>query len=853
LERFDFELAIILAAVKPVNMKRILQNLSPLLLVAVISACHVSKTVQSVSEKKEPKPNDYWAKKYMHPIYGFNEKLLFKGLNEIKEAKKNPDKIGVDLNGTWAQEGPTNIGGRVDVITPVHRTSDTIFAGTPNGGIFRTKNGGQTWEPVFDDFSYLAIGAIAVDPSNTQTIYAGTGDRNFGGGSYNGNGLYKSTDLGENWTNLGLQQVGIITSCIVHATQPNVILVGALGNGFAKTTERGVYRSTDGGATWQHTLFVSDSSGVCEMIADPQNPDVIYAATFNRVNIFGGSITNGPDSKIFKSTDAGVTWTQLTTGLPSVPMSRVGISISETNSNKLYAVYVDQNYQIHDVFLSNDAGISWTPLNVTNPSSGLDPDVLGGFGWYFGRIHINPFDDNTIVLPGIEQYASTDGGQTWVRNVPEWFTYEVHADKHALHYIDSTTMVIGTDGGMYKTTDAGQNWSVFGELPITQFYRITAKTFADGVYAGGAQDNGTCAGNSQTTWSRDFGGDGFTPNYIDVNEGKVVFETQRGGIHWISNNEGYVDLSIENSLGAVPLNWDTPYFVKETGELVAGTNKLVVMFSPPFDQWSEMSADLTRIAMGATTSPSYHTITELNSNPFSGNDVLVGTSDGLVWKGNFTNGSMTNVTANLPEYYVSSVRYSKKVNGKLYVAMTGYYNNFSQALVFKSENGGQSWTSIASNLPAIGVNSLITYMVAGNEVLFLGTDGGVYYSENDGQTWNIVGTNFPISAVNDLDIDEVNNKLLAGTYGRSMWSYDLNWYIGLNEAKLAEVTIYPNPVTDKLWLDTPAAFVKIISTDGRIVWSQNNYVEKQEIEVHSLKAGVYIIRTDKGASRFVKN
>lgn len=834
-------------------MKRIVNKLSTLLFVAVISACHVSKTVPSLSAKKEPKPNDYWVKKYTHPVYGFNEKLLFKGLKEIAEAKKDSDKIGVDLNGTWQQEGPTNIGGRVDVITPLHRTSDTIFAGTSNGGIFRTKNGGQTWEPVFDDFSYLAIGAIAVDPSNTQIIYAGTGDRNFGGGSYNGNGLYKSTDMGDSWTNIGLTQVGIVSACVVHPVQPNVIVVGAMGDGFAKTTERGIYRSTDGGSTWQNTLFISDSSGVTELIADPQNPNVMYATSFNRVNIFGNSISDGPDSKIFKSIDAGATWTQLTTGLPTEPLSRVGITISETNSNKLYAVYVGLDYLMHDVYVSNDAGLSWTALNVNDASSGLDLSLFGGFGWYFGRIHINPFDDNTIVLPGVEQYASTDGGQTWVRNVPEWFTYEVHADKHALHYIDATTMIIGTDGGMYKTTDSGQNWTALGELPITQFYRITAKTFSDGVYAGGAQDNGTCAGNSQMDWTRDFGGDGFTPYYLDVNEGKAVFETQRAGIYWVSDIDGYVDISIGNSLGAVPTNWDTPYLVEESGEMIAGTNKLVVMFSPPYDQWIEMSPDLTRIAMGATTSPGYHTITELHSNSFPGNDVLVGTSDGLVWKGDYTNGNMTNITANLPEHYVSSVRFSKKVNGKLYVAMTGYYNNFNQALVFKSENGGQSWTSIASNLPAIGINSLITYMIAGNEVLFLGTDGGVYYSENDGQTWNIVGSNFPISAVTDLDIDEVNNKLVAGTYGRSMWSYDLNWYIGLNEAKLTELTIYPNPVTDKLWLDVSAEFVKIIATDGRIVWSQNNYVEKQEIEVHSLKAGAYIIRTDRGACRFVKN
>jgi ligand-binding sensor domain-containing protein len=292
--------------------------------------------------------------------------------------------------------------------------------------------------------------------------------------------------------------------------------------------------------------------------------------------------------------------------------------------------------------------------------------------------------------------------------------------------------------------------------------------------------------------------------------------------------------------------------VQESGELVAGTNKIIVMQSPPFDPWIEITGDLTQTGIGATTSPNYHTITKLNSNPYNSDELLVGTSDGLVWKGNIASGNFENITSNLPEHYVSSVLFSKKTNGKLYATMTGYYNNFNQALIFTSNDAGQTWIDISSNLPAIGINSLISYVVAENEVLFIGTDGGVYYSENEGATWQSVGQNFPISAVYDLAMDETNNKLIAGTYGRSMWSYDLNWYVGLSEEKTTTFNLFPNPVSDKICIDISSESVKIISSDGKICWSQGNYIQNQEIDLSKLPSGEYLILTENMAKRFVK-
>ncbi|MFA7272940.1 MAG: T9SS type A sorting domain-containing protein [Crocinitomicaceae bacterium] len=814
----------------------------------LIASCGNHKKIQPVLNSRAPQPNDYWSMKRSHPVYGFDQKAYFNGMEAVAKIKNDQAKDGPNLNLNWQFEGPNNIQGRVNVVTPVSRASDTIFAGSVNGGIFRTINGGNTWTPLFQDFGYLAIGSITVDPSDHNTIYAGTGDRNFGGYSYNGNGLYKSTDLGATWTQIGLGNVGIITSCVVNASNPSTIVVGALGSGFEKTNDRGIYRTTDGGATWTNTLFVSDSSGVCEMRVHPTNPAILYATTFNRLNLSNRSISKGLDSKIFKSIDGGATWSQLTNGLPTTTLSRCGIAISESNPNKLYAIFIGDDYNIYDIYKSEDAGSTWTALNI--PLSTLPVDAVGGFGWYFGRIHVNPFNENHIIVPGVDQYESTDGGLNWNMNVPNWWTYEVHADKHDLYFKDANTIVIATDGGMYKTTNLGISWSTFGELPITQFYRVNANTFDPNNYAGGAQDNGTTSGNNGTLWNRDFGGDGFQSYYIDPSNDITTFETQRGGIYW--SQFGFADdISIGNSLSD-RTNWSTPYFSFPDYRLTAGSYRVLKMENPPFDSWVPISGDLTRIGLGATTSPNYSTLSEINYNSFDQNELIVGTSDGLVWKGNRSTGNFTNISGSLPYKFVSSVNYSKKINGKIYVTQTGYYNNFSQALVFKSEDAGATWIDISSNLPAIGINTMITHYVGGVEALIVGTDAGVFFSNNDGVSWTLLGNNLPIITISALDINTNNNRLIAGTFGRSMWSYDFTWELGIEELNESDQMIYPNPGKEFIRLKNDEDFIEILTLDGQLIRHIKNPMADQKIDVHDLEGGLYLVRTKTAVIRFIK-
>lgn len=821
---------------------------SSFLFVVALSGLIASCAVEKKLTPREPEPIDYWMLKRSHEVHGFDQAAYLNGIQEVRNLKLQ--KTGPDLNLNWELEGPFNIGGRINVVTPLTRTSDTLFCGAANGGVFRSYDAGNQWTPVFDDFSYLSIGAITVDPSNTQTVFVGTGDRNFGGSSYNGNGLYRSNDLGDTWTNIGLNQVGIITSVIVHSQNSDHILVGALGSGFEKSNERGVFRSTDGGTTWTNTLFVSDSSGVCEMVEDPTNSDIVYACFFNRVNLLDRSISKGPDSKIYKSTDGGATWNQLTNGLPSTELSRVGVAVSESNPNKLYAVYVGTGYNVEEIYVSNDAGATWNGINANSGSNGLDPNALGGFGWYFGRIHVNPFNENHIILPGVDQYESTDGGQSWNMNVPIWWTYEVHADKHALYFKDTNTMIIGTDGGMYKTTNGATTWNILGELPITQFYRVTGSTFTPGVYAGGAQDNGSTSGNQNGPWTRDFGGDGFQSTYVDAATNTVVYETQRGVIHWTDAFNGVTSLNVNSIDPNENTNWNTPYVVFEGSQaLLAGSNRLLYMAAPPFDTWAPISNDLTLSGLGQAPVNRYHTITELAYNPLDEDQVLVGTSDGLVWKGSISGGmnNWVNITGTLPSNYVTSVNFSKKQAGTIYVTMSGYYSGFSSALVFKSIDNGATWIDISNNLPAIGVNDLITVIsTPGNEeLLFIGTDAGVFVSEDEGQTWDLMGSGLPIITIDAIDVSLSDRKIIAGTYGRSMWSYDISAVLGVEESnEFAEALVYPNPTSGEIHLSQSADDVRIYTIDGKLVFEMENYEADKLISLDHLLPGHYVIQLD---------
>ena len=819
--------------------------------------------VQQEDEVKNPFPNDKWMQQRSYPN-GFNKTLFVKKMDELKTTRyANAQSKAVDLTLPWLLEGPGNIGGRFNVLKQHPTSSNTIFAGAANGGIFKTTNGGNTWNPIFDDLAYMAIGAIEFNPTNPNIMYVGTGDRNFGGGSHIGNGVYKTTDGGNTWSPSGLDQTGIVTKVIVDPATPNTVYAATLGNTYEKTNDRGVYKSTDGGATWNNILFISDSSGVIDMVMDPTNPNVLYASGYNRLNTFLSHRVYGPAAKVFKSTDGGATWNVLTGGLPTTDESRIGLTIDPSNSNTVYALYVGTNLDIKDVYKSTDAGANWSPMNVH--AAGVPTDMMGNFGWYFGAIYVNPYNSNNLIIGGVDMFQTTDGGLNWSQNVPNWWTYDVHADKHDVLFLDATSYIIATDGGLYKTTDSGNNWNDIENIPVTQFYHIAVDPLNIGTYGGGAQDNGTSEGNATAinAWQKLYGGDGFRLTYLKNDLGAKIYQTQNGNIIWEDAGFNTTDVSpIVNSPDRT--DWDTPYFInEETGELFVGTSKMQMMANAPYGTYTDISGDLTKVGLGQPNGQDrYHAIVEISGVDGNNDMIFAGTNDGLVWRGD-RNGSTwdwTNVTGTLPDRYVTEIKSSTNPDGAIYVCFSGYTNNDYSSYIYKTTDFGATWTDISGNLPNMPINDIEIPQGQYDDYLFAALDGGVYFTQDGGVNWDYVGVNLPLVTISDMEIDYVNQKLIAGTFSRSMFSYDISWidnlgtdFTGVQTNKQVELNVYPNPVVNQLIIKTSEkGNFNLYNANGKLVMNKTISNNITELNVSQLPKGVYFYQLNNAKGKLIK-
>lgn len=822
-------------------------------------------------EGKKLEPHDQWMTIRSYPE-GFDQSVYLERIEEIKTHELYAaDNRAVELGLDWKEEGPGNIGGRIDVLT-VHPTDqDIIYAGATNGGVFKTEDGGSSWEPIFDDQPYLSIGAIAIDPVDPRIVYVGTGDRNFTGSSFIGNGIYKSINSGEDWEQIGLEATGVVSEIIVNPVNPDRIFASTLGNPHEKNTDRGVYRSDDGGETWSSKLFLSDSSGVSDLIMDPTNPSILFAAGYNRMRNYFSSVVSGPAVHVYKSIDNGDSWVQLEGGLPDDNDCRIGLAISHTDPAEVYALYVGaDNLDVKEIYKTSNGGSTWSPLNVHDGAEGLPISVMGGFGWYFGEVYLNPYNDDQLIVPGVDMYQSLDGGDSWALNVPEWWTYEVHADKHCIAFLDEDSYIIGTDGGLYKTDNNGVTWTDIENLPITQFYHIAVDPNITGRYGGGAQDNGSMAGNAESfnSWERLYGGDGFRVTFLEEDAGAAYYETQNGGLRYADPDGGTSFLS-PLAEGEDRINWDMPYLVNENNaELFAGSARMQLMEGAPYNYFNYISDDLTRVGLGEVSEGErYHTLTEIDQ-PYSDENLLyVGTTDGLVWKGvrEGDSWSWINITGDLPNRYVTGVRCSPNKPGTVYITFSGYKVEDDLAYVYKTEDYGATWISISSDLPNITVNDIL--IVPGydeDEYLFTALDGGVYFSENNGESWDYLGAGLPFATVSELALDFANERLIAGTYSRSMWSYDVSWMeeiddvddSGLNTDEMNKIITYPNPANDNVYFKSvEQTQVSIYSVNGEYVLTRNivNFGSYSSISVADLKTGIYFFQAGNSIATIIKN
>ncbi|MES2559751.1 MAG: T9SS type A sorting domain-containing protein [Bacteroidota bacterium] len=837
-------------------MKRLVPILLVLLLCTVAYyywQTELLKDKQQTEQQKEGDdkmaPYEYFEMARNYPeftmdIHAFNKAIDECRMGMHKHAKTNP------FSGTWVQEGPTNIGGRI-VCLAVHPTnSNIIFAGSVYGGIYKSTDGGNNWRPVFDSTAYLSIGCITIDKSNPNIMYAGTGDPSTAFTAFTGNGIYKSTNGGENWSYLGLSKTGVVAKIAIDPSNSQIVFAATMGFLMRRDNHKGVYKSTDGGVTWSSVLYVDNETGAMDVVIHPGNSQVMYATTMRRIRTNKESIVYGNTTGLYKSVDGGNTWGELTTGLPPKPWCKVNVELHPTQPNTLFASVVNQQLQLQGIYRSTTSGTSWQALNTSD----IDSTALGGFGWYFGEVRVNPYNVNHILLQGVDLWESKDGGSNWDYGAPEWYQYIVHADKHDLHFLSASSYLLATDGGVYKTTDGGVNWNKLSNFPITQFYHVSVNPWEPGVYYGGAQDQGTSRGNATmlNDWGRVLGGDGFRTEFSNTDEDIIWASTQNGRIYY-SLQKGINFTSATDGVGETDRkNWDSPYLLsKHNRSAFLGTQYVYKADDYGFPFFQKISPDLTD---GNIFGASFHTISALKQHEVTSKHVYAGTSDGNVWRSTNEGDTWQNITTTLPDRYVTNFATSFLDSNLIYVTHSGYRSDDTIPHIHRSTDNGTTWENISGNLPTFAINDVLSFD-KNDSILAVATDGGVYITIDSGATWNRMGNNMPVFPVFDLDYDSVNYKIIAGTFARSAMSYDVKSLfkknpdpIGLferNSSMPAQVKVYPVPLTESVNIELPGQYkyerLSVVNTSGQRMYATHEVNEKLQIQTADWGKGVYFV------------
>ncbi len=781
---------------------------------------------------------------------GMDVDVFRKGLMIAKQQAK-ANKVYRDTDGEWTVQGPGNLGGKVDAIAVDPTDENIIYIGFGVGGLFKTTDGGTTWNSLFDDNIFTAVFTITIDPVDHNVIYIGTGDISESGAFFVGNGLFKSTDGGNSWAHIGLEKNGTVTKILVSPTDPNTIYASTLGYVRRKNLNQGVYKTTDGGTTWTQSLFVSDTAGVVDMVMDPNDPDVVFAAGYNRYYTSYKARLSGLNSKIYRTSDGGSNWTIIEDKLPQYELSRIGLAIYPSNPAKVYAVYTGLDYQVHSIYRSDDAGIHWDSLST----EGLE-DATAGFGWYFGEIWVNPTDPDDIFIGGVELWRTKDNGDLWTKTTPDWFKYIVHADMHALAFTPSGKIIIGTDGGAYRSEDDGVSWEDIENIPTNLFYRTFYDSSNPNDYWGGLQDNGTTVGNKSNinNWDRVWGGDGFRMQLNPDNENVGYFSSQRGNIVKVSPAE-YVFM--REYFPDDRTGWETPYFlsVHDTVNSYYGTYKVYSGKDKGEFNFimSEISEDLTD---GPIPPERYHIISNIAESPIKKGLLYAGTSDGNVW---YTNYSVFNqevwkrIDKFDNDYYVSDIEGSPTDENTIFLCQSSYLKDDFEARVYMTSDLGDTWTSIAGDLPPVNVREILIMPDSDDQYIFIANDAGVYVTLNGGVHWERVGTNMPMIPVFDLAYNVANNQLVAATYGKSLQTYDLGNITLANEEVSTrkfstQVKLTPNPAADIVTVSfrkiepNKTATLVILDLSGKIVLQKTMSSNTTNIDVSTWSTGVYVVK-----------
>ncbi|MDC8005652.1 T9SS type A sorting domain-containing protein [Aureisphaera galaxeae] len=806
----------------------------------ILVGCNQNQPSEVSEIKKEKTPHDFMFMQRAYPT-GEIKTTAHAEAMEWREQNQNRSQSAV-----WEFAGPVNIGGRItDIEIPVDE-AQTYYVGAASGGIFKTTDAGATWNPIFDSEGAPSIGDIEISKTDTDVLWVGTGEVNAGGGSlaYDGDGVYKSEDGGLTWESKGLPDVGSIGKVVINPNDEDIVMVAAMGPLFRDDNNRGVYRTTDGGSTWNQVLFVDNITGAIDMAIHPTDGNIVYAATWERQRRPEFRDYGGPGSGLHRSTDGGATWAEMTNGLPTNPndKGRISIDISQSNPDVLYARYSDATGSIQGVYRTADGGDTWVEVNSSQLTN-------VGFHWWFRGIFVDPSDENTIYNVDFVVEKSTDGGNSWSTAFPN-----VHVDQHALAFNASTggEVLLGNDGGFYKSSDDGASSTKDLTLPITQFYRIHVDAQnSDKVYAG-SQDNGvmrtTTAGLDD--WSILVFADGFHTE-VDPTNTSIIYTMWQNGNFVKSINDGASFSTLSTPAGRK--NWNTPHLLDPANpEIVFYGTERVNRSTNGGNTWTSISPDLTNGPGGGNLT--FGTLISIDISPFDSNTIISGTDDGNVWITQDGGTNWNNVSSALPDRWVTKVLADREDVNSFYVTFSGYRYGEDSGHVYRTTDAGATWIDLGTSLPDIPINDIVKDSY-GN--LFLATDAGVFASADNGANWAPFGDNMPPVVVTDMHIHEGDEYLYAATYGRSAYKMDIaNDILSTSDSNFeAAIAMYPNPASELVNIvlkgQEETTEVAVYDALGRIALPAQR-LANGVLNVASLSSGVYYVKINQQGKRAVK-
>ena len=746
--------------------------------IAAVSTAACGKAREVVERDDEVAENDYF---YLQRVsrdgridLQARSRALFHARLLKARAAMAPSSLAA--TGAWQQRGPLNVGGRVADIVGDPVDANKFYVGAASGGVWKTVDGGATFTPIFDGQGSLSTGALALDPRDSNILYVGTGEASPGGGSvtYPGDGVWKTLDGGATWQHLGLDKTIYIGRIVVDPRNPDNVFVAAMGNLFSRNVERGVYRSQDGGRTWTQVLFVSDIAGGIDLAIDPVDPRRVFAATWERIRFPDTRVYGGPGSGLWQSTDGGTTWTRLAGGLPptTAEPSRIGVAIAASSPSTIYAVYSRKSDNALDgLFRSTDGGVTWTRQTATNLGN-----IIGAQAFWSGRIFVHPSNPSEVWIDGVGLARSTNGGASFAS-----VGGGLHVDHHAQWFSPTNPSIIlkGNDGGAYRSTNGGTTWTHFENLPISQFYTVEAHPKEPFKIYGGMQDNGvrrTLTGGLGD-WTNVTGGDGFEV-HVDPNSTSVIYSESQFGALRRSVNGGLTFGGATSGLSG-RLGWKTPLAFDPTSPGM-GLNTIMYIGSHRLFRstnsaasWTAISDDLTNGNQG-TGGVVFGTITAIAVAPSDRNTIYIGTDDGNLWVTRDTGRTYLRVDITLPRLWVTRVAVDPTDDATAYVTFSGFRVDQPLAHVFRTTDHGGHWSDISSDLPDAPVNS-VAVDPRDSSTLYVGTDVGVFVSRDVGASWSPLGAGLPDGVVvTDMKLlPGPPVTLLAATYGRSIFSIEL--------------------------------------------------------------------------------